>query len=69
VARSPGSRRGSCASVIREPPQPGDELIASEVIKRMEAACATETAGMSASLGDLRELTKMERRELESFIT
>jgi hypothetical protein len=35
----------------------------------MEAAFATETAGMSASLEDLRELTKMERRELESFIT
>ena len=53
----------------KRPQAPGDDLIASEVIKRMEDAFATETDGLSAALADLRELAKKERRELESFIT
>lgn len=47
---------------------PGDDLIATEGIKRMETAFETETEGMRAALEQLREQAKRERSELESFV-
>jgi hypothetical protein len=62
--------RDAAALAVRSstrPPEPRDDFIAPEVVKRMETDYAAQTDGRRAALDDLREFAKRERKELESF--
>jgi hypothetical protein len=52
----------------KRPPQPGDDLLADEVLKRQAEAFAAQTAGRRDQVAVLKAQAKAERAELESFI-
>lgn len=52
----------------KRPSEPGDDMLASEVIKRQEAAFEEETKSRRReSLAALKDQAKAERKQLESF--
>jgi hypothetical protein len=51
----------------KRPSEPGDDMLASEVIKRQEAAFEEETKSRRESLAALKDQAKAERKQLESF--
>jgi hypothetical protein len=51
----------------KRPAQPGDDLLADEVIKRQEQAFEDQTRARRDSLEQLKEQAKRERKELESL--
>jgi hypothetical protein len=52
----------------KRPPARGDDMLADEVIKRLEAAFEEEARGRRDGLEVLRAQAKHERAELEAFI-
>jgi hypothetical protein len=52
----------------KRPTQPGDDMLADEVIKRLETQFAAEVDVMRVGLEELQVEAKRERKEIESFI-
>lgn len=53
----------------KRPPAPGDDMLATEVIRRLELAFEEESKGRRDGLEVLKAQAKREREELEAFIT
>ena len=51
----------------KRPPQPGDDLLPDRTLEQRIAAWDDETKGLRENLAALKEITKIERRELESW--
>jgi hypothetical protein len=51
----------------KRPPQPGDDLLPDRTLEQRIAAWDDETKGLRVNLATLKEITKTERRELQSW--